>query len=31
MTYVKSACTNCPMFAEYKLTGGYFCMNGAAE
>jgi hypothetical protein len=24
-------CMNCGVFAEYKLTGGYFCINGAAE
>jgi len=25
------ACTTCPVFAEYTLSGGYFCINGAAE
>jgi hypothetical protein len=24
-------CTNCGVFADYKLTGGYFCKKGAAE
>ena len=31
MTKRGCLCTGCPIFKDYELTGGYFCVAGMAE